>query len=80
LKSDFNKTSFTEIDRRNFKTIPVFSKKAELATSHPADSYVWVEGENGVDWLEIVKPEAFWQTSKYLVILTNDGFNFNKSA
>lgn len=79
LKSDFDKESFTEIDRRSYKTIPVFAKKAELATNHPADSYVWVEGDDGVQWLEIVKPADFWQASKYLVILTDEGL-FNKSA
>lgn len=73
LKTDFNQASFTAIDKNNYTTIPVYSKRAELATSHPSASYKWVENESGIQWLEITNPDAFWESSKYLVVLTEKG-------
>lgn len=80
LKDDFDKKQFIPIDKMNYTTIPVFSKKAELATNHPTNSYKWVEGDDGVKYLEITKPAAFWESSKYLVILTDKPFFQSKSA
>lgn len=73
LKENFDKSPFTAINRSSYRTIPVFAKKAELATNHPADSYYWVETEGEVQWLEITDPIEFWEVSKYLVILTDNG-------
>jgi hypothetical protein len=70
LKDDFNAGQFIEIDRANYTTIPVFAKRAKLATNHPSDSYKWVESENGIQWLEITNQVKFWMSSKYLVVLT----------
>ena len=40
LKSaDFNKDYFTQIDIRTTKEIKLYSKRAELLTTHPAKSY-----------------------------------------
>lgn len=71
LKEDFDQAQFTAINKNEFTMIPVFAKKAELATTHPTGSYAWVENENGVQWLEIKQPENFWEQSKYLVVLTD---------
>ena len=80
LKDDFDEGQFIEIDRTNYTTIPVFAKKAELATNHPSDSYKWVQSDNGIQWLEITNPSKFWKSSKYLVVLTDKEMKFEKSA
>ena len=68
LKDNFNKDYFTVIDIRESKTIPLFSKKAKIVTTHAQDSYKFY-GENTVDSLVIIDPEKFWAASKYLVII-----------
>ena len=63
-----NRTSFTEIDVREAKKIPIQGKKPKLVTHHPDGSYSWQTGENGYATLNITKPEEFWSTSKFLVV------------
>lgn len=72
LKDDFNSESFNKIDITATTTIPISGSKAELVTSHPTDSYV-IEGDNdkSVDRLVIIDPDRFWNSSKYLVVVTN---------
>ncbi len=78
LKDDFDADQFIEIDRQNYTTIPVFAKRAELATNHPSNSYQWIKDKDGIQWLEITNPAEFWKSSKYLVVLTDKEFDFNK--
>jgi predicted RNase H-like nuclease (RuvC/YqgF family) len=66
--SDFNKDYFTQIDIRNDKEIKLYSKKAELLTTHPAGSYELVKGDDDKLTLKITKPNEFWCVSRYLVI------------
>jgi predicted RNase H-like nuclease (RuvC/YqgF family) len=66
--SDFNKDYFTQIDIRNDKEIKLYSKKAELLTTHPAGSYELVKGDDEKLTLKITKPNEFWSVSRYLVI------------
>ena len=48
LKSaDFNKDYFTQIDIRTTKEIKLYSKRAELLTTHPAGSYELVKDDKG---------------------------------
>ena len=69
LKSaDFNKDYFTQIDIRTTKEIKLYSKRAELLTTHPAGSYELVKDDNGQLTLKITNPTEFWSVSKYLVI------------
>ena len=69
LKSaDFNKDYFTQIDIRTTKEIRLYSKRAELLTTHPEGSYEFVEDDKKQLSLRITKPEEFWSISKYLVI------------
>ena len=69
LKSnDFNKEYFTEIDIRKDKIIKLYSKRAELLTSHPAGSYKLEKDDKGQYVLEITNPNEFWSVSRYLVI------------
>ena len=68
LRSNFNKDYFTKIDIRIDKEIKLYSKTAELLTSHPAGSYTLLRDANKQYVLRITDPQAFWSTSKYLVI------------
>lgn len=69
LKStDFNKDYFTQIDVRTTKEIKLYSKKADLLTTHPAGSYELVKDDKGQLILKITNPKEFWSVSKYLVI------------
>ncbi len=69
LKSkDFNKDYFTQIDIRTTKEIRLYSKRAELLTTHPSGSYEFIEDDKEQLTLKITNPEDFWSISKYLVI------------
>ena len=69
LNQDFNKDYFTKIDIRIDKEIKLYSKSAEIMTSHPVGSYTLQPDANKQYVLRITNPEAFWSTSKYLVVL-----------
>ena len=69
LRSNFNKEYFTKIDIRIDKEIKLYSKSAEILTSHPASSYTLLRDANKQYVLRITNPDTFWSTSKYLVIL-----------
>ncbi len=66
---DFNKKYFTEVDIRTMKEIRLYSKKAELLTSHPEESYKLVKDNNNDYILRITNTKTFWSISKFLVIL-----------
>jgi DNA repair exonuclease SbcCD ATPase subunit len=68
LKKDFNRDYFKKVDIREFKQLTLNAKKAVLLANHPADSY-HLTGTNKVEALVIDKPDEFWKTSKYLVIV-----------
>lgn len=69
LKADFNETYFTKIDITETLSIPLFTKKASLITTHPSDSYELTINESGIiEKLDIVNPNSFWGTTKYLVV------------
>lgn len=69
LKKDFNRDFFMKVDIRNFSQVPLNSKRARLITVHPAGSYHFAGNDKKVDALVIDKPEEFWSTSKYLLIV-----------
>ncbi|MBM6863800.1 hypothetical protein H6A66_01170 [Bacteroides caecigallinarum] len=66
--NDFNKEYFTEIDIRKDKVIKLYSKRAELLTTHPEGSYKLEKDDKGQYYLEITNPNNFWSVSRYLVI------------
>ena len=68
LQANFNKEYFTKIDIRVDKEIKLYSKSAKLLTAHPANSYTLQQDANKQDVLRITDPQAFWTTSKYLVV------------
>lgn len=68
LQSNFNKNYFTKIDVRVEKEIKLYSKSAKILTAHPASSYTLAPDASKQYILRITNPDAFWSTSKYLVI------------
>ena len=68
LQGNFNKEYFTKVDIRVMKELKLYSKSAELLTSHPASSYTLTRDANKQYILHITNPVTFWSTSKYLVI------------
>jgi chromosome segregation ATPase len=70
IKEDFSQDYFTRVDITQLRAIPVLRKKADIITTHPAQSYK-VYGEKTVDSIVITNPKAFWSASKYLVIITD---------
>lgn len=69
LSTDFNKEYFTKVDISVINEIKLMSKKVQIITSHPSDSYK-IEGENGsAEKLIILNSKAFWSSSKYLVMV-----------
>jgi chromosome segregation ATPase len=68
LEKDFNRDYFTKIDIRIDKEIKLYSKSAEMLTSHPSSSYTLSPDANKQYVLRITDPNLFWSTSKYLVI------------
>lgn len=69
LQSNFNKSYFTKIDIRVDKEIKLYSKSANILTTHPSGSYTMTQDANKQYVLRITNPELFWSTSKYLVVL-----------
>ena len=65
---EFNKDYFTQIDIRQEKEVKLYSKRAELLTTHPAGSYQLVKDDKGQLTLKITNPSQFWSVSRYLVI------------
>lgn len=65
---NFNKDYFTQIDMRIDKEIRLYSKSAEILTSHPSGSYRLDRDANKQYILKILDPTKFWSTSRYLVI------------
>lgn len=69
LADNFNEDFFTQIDIREVTLIPIpGAKKTTVVTTHGSESYKIV-GEGDERVLEIVNIEAFWKSSKYLVII-----------
>ncbi len=69
LRSSFNKSYFTKIDIRDVKEIKLYSKSAEILTTHPAGTYTLQPDAQKQYVLRITNPQQFWSTSRYLVIL-----------
>ena len=59
LRANFNKEYFTKIDIRIDKEIKLYSKSAEILTSHPASSYTLQRDANKQYVLRITDPQTF---------------------
>lgn len=56
------------VDKRDFRTLPLNSRKATILTNHPESSYRLTKDDEKNLSLEIINPEAFWNISNYLII------------
>ncbi len=70
VKETFKATPFKPIDTQTPIGIPLDGKKAKVLSNHPEGSYEVAQMENGEERLTILDPVAFWQGTKYLVVLT----------
>ena len=66
--TDFNKNYFTEIDVRVDRVFPLYSKHAQLLTTHPVGSYEFTKGNDKLLTLNILDFESFWSVSRYMVV------------
>lgn len=66
--TDINKDYFTQVDIRTTKEIKLYSKDADILTTHPSGSYALEKDDKGQLTLKITNPNDFWSVSKYLVI------------
>lgn len=72
VSEDMSLDDLTEINILEVTEIEIGTKKAELITPHLKHTYEFVEDDNKkISKLVIDDPEAFWQNSKVLVIVTN---------
>lgn len=67
-KANVNRDYFTKIDIRVTKVIKLYSKSAQLMTTHPAGTYSLDKDAKGQYTLRVTDPTKFWSVSKYLVI------------
>lgn len=68
VTDNYRSDYFTQIDMRRVTNIPLYAKKAELMTKHPANSYSLVPGRDKQLTLEIHNPQEFWSLSRILVV------------
>ena len=71
LSDDFNKEYFTQVDISIDREIDLNVEKVKLLTNHPKGSYELVGEEGNYQKIKITNPEAFWSSSKYLVIVVD---------
>ena len=69
LSSNLNTQKFEKIDIREKRSFVVPSNKVELVSAHPSSAYR-IEQADDQATLVISDPEKFWESSKYLVMLT----------
>ena len=69
LSDDFNKEYFTQIDKSINTEIDLNVEKVKVITNHPSDSYELVGEEGSYEKIKILNADAFWASSKYLVIV-----------
>jgi hypothetical protein len=67
VSEDFSNDSFESIDIREFDYLALNSRKADVISVHPVNSY-HISGDNNADTLFIDNRNKFWSASKYLVV------------
>ena len=71
IGDSFDKNYFTQVDLRNVNSINIGKKNVKLLSTHPNSSFKLVERGKIVEKLEITDPAAFWERSKFLVIVAD---------
>lgn len=69
VSSQAQHAEFITVDTREFDSIQINEKKAKILSSHPKESYSLETGEDGKLILKILDEQAFWQQTKYLVVM-----------
>lgn len=69
VREDFAREMFTQVDIREFDYLPLNTRKADVISVHPIDSY-HISGDNSADTLFVDNAEKFWSASKFLVVVT----------
>jgi hypothetical protein len=67
IRKDFTHNHFTETDIREFKYLPLNTRKADILSVHPVESF-HISGGNRADTLFVDDPEKFWSATRYLVV------------
>lgn len=70
MGEDIDKSLFTQIDIRDKFIFDLDAKKVKLISSHSSDTYIIRRNDETKRYVsfEITQAEAFWESSKYLVI------------
>lgn len=67
--SQLQASEFKKADKRELKSIPLFSKKAKLISNHPEGSYeIKLDASGMAESLEIKDAERFWMAGAYCVV------------
>ncbi len=70
MEGDYEKSSFTQADKRQLTSLNLHSKKAKVLSKHPEGSYQIIDNGNTKS-LRITNAAAFWELSNYLIIQVN---------
>ena len=68
IATPINKQLLIAADKRDLLHLPLNSRKVDILTKHPKNSYTLTKGDDKMYSLDIVDPEAFWNISNYLII------------
>ncbi len=68
IAKDMNTDYFTKVDTRKVTEIPIASKKAQVLSTHPQNSFELVMNGKTFEKLIIKDSKRFWSISKYLII------------
>ena len=63
--NEFEQISISHTDR-----IAINSKKVELISNHPQESYEVVSNDSIVEYIQITQPDKFWKKTRYAVVET----------
>lgn len=72
VSSQARLANFVTVDIRELKSIPLNTKKAKILSTHPEGSYSIENSQDGMQTLAINDANAFWQQTKYLVVMINE--------
>ncbi|MBP5369609.1 MAG: hypothetical protein J6Z01_14275 [Bacteroidales bacterium] len=69
IGDSFDREYFTKVDMRSIDEIPINTKSIRILSTHPAGSYEEVKSGNNISKIAIKDANAFWERSKFLVIM-----------
>ncbi len=69
-RDGFSSEGFTKVDIRELTELPLGSKKIDILSSHPTDSYELSAQADGTQKIIIKDPTQFWSNTRFLVVKT----------